>query len=49
MRRDSIRKIGFVMVFVVLAVLVIFYDDIKGMWNETMMGQADSLVDQLLR
>ncbi len=49
MSRDNIRTIGFVLVFVALAVLVICFDDIKAMWNEAMMGQADSLMDQLLR
>ena len=49
MSRDNIRTIGFVLVFVILAVLVICFDDIKAMLNEAMMGQADSLVDQLLR
>ena len=49
MSRDNIRTIGFVLVFVILAVLVICFDDIKTMWNEAMMGQVDSLMDQLLR
>ena len=49
MSRENIRTIGFVLVFVVLAVLVICFDDIKAMWNEAMMEQADSLMDQLLR
>lgn len=49
MSRDNIRTIGFVLVFVVLAVLVICFDDIKAMWDKAMMEQADSLVDQLLR
>ena len=49
MSRDNIRTIVFVLEFVALAVLVICFDDIKAMWNEAMKGQADSLVDQLLR
>ena len=49
MRRENIRTIGVVMVFVTLAVLVICFDDIKAMINSAMMEQADSLVDQLLR
>ena len=49
MRRENIRTIGVVMVFVALAVLLIWFDDIKAMLNEAMMEQADSLVDQLLR
>ena len=49
MRRDSLRTIGFVLVFIVIAVLVICSDDIKAMVNEAMMEQTQSLVDQLLR
>ncbi len=49
MRRESVRTIGFVLVFVALAVLVICFDDIRAMFNEAMVEQADSLVDQLLR
>ena len=51
MRRDSLRTIGFVLLFVVIVVLVlvICFDDIKAMVNEAMMEQADSLVNQLLR
>lgn len=49
MSRENIRIIGFVLVFVALAVLVICFDDIKAMLNEAMVEQADSLMDQLLR
>lgn len=49
MSRDSIRTIGFVLLFVALAVLVICFDDIKTMLNEAMMEQADWLMNQLLR
>lgn len=49
MRRDSLKTIGFVLLFVVIAVLVICLDDIKAMVNEAMMEQTQSLVDQLLR
>ena len=51
MSRDNIRKIGMIVVFVALAlaVLVVCFDDIKAALNQMMMGQADSLVDQLLR
>lgn len=49
MSRENIRTIGFVLIFVVLAVLVICFDDIKAMINEAMVEQADSLMDQLLR
>lgn len=49
MRRDSLKTIGFVLLFMVIAVLVICFDDIKAMVNEAMMEQTQSLVDQLLR
>ena len=49
MRRDSLKSIGFVLLFVAIAVLVICFDDIKVMVNEAMMEQAQSLVNQLLR
>ena len=49
MRRDSLRTIGFVLVFIVIAVMVICFDDIQAMVNEAMVEQAESLVDQLLR
>lgn len=49
MRKEYLRTIGFVLVFVVLAVLVICFDDIKAAFNAAMMEQADSLLDQLLR
>lgn len=48
MRRDSLKTIGFVLLFVVIAVLFICFDDIKAMINEEMMEQKQSLVDQLL-
>lgn len=49
MRRDGIRTVGFVLVVLAIAILVICFDDIKAMMNEAMMEQADSLVNQLLR
>ena len=49
MNRENIRTIGFVLLFVALVALVICFDDIKTILDEAMMGQADSLVDQLLR
>lgn len=49
MRRDSLRIIGFVLLFVAIAVLIICFDDINAMVNEAMMEQTQSLVDQLLR
>lgn len=49
MRKYSLRTIGFVLVFMVIAVLVICFDDIKAMVNEAMMEQTQSPVNQLLR
>lgn len=49
MRRENLRIIGGLLVFVVLAVLAICFDDIKVMINEAMVEQADSLMNQLLR
>ena len=49
MRKYSLRTIGFVLVFMVIAALVICFDDIKAMVNEAMMEQTQSLVNQLLR
>ena len=49
MRKDKLRIIGWVMMFVVIAIVVICFDDIKAMVNEVMVEQAESLVDQLLR
>lgn len=49
MRRDNLKAIGFVLMFVAIVELVICFDDIKAMVNEAMMEQTQSLVDQLLR
>ena len=37
------------MIFVAMVVIIIFREEIGTMVSEAMMGQADSLVDQLLR
>lgn len=49
MRRENLRTIGMVLLFVVIAAVIICFDDIRAMLNEAMVEQADSLVDQLLR
>ena len=49
MRRENFRTIGFVLIFVVLAILVICFDDFKAIITEAMVEQTDSLMDQLLR
>jgi hypothetical protein len=47
--KEKMRTVGYVALIVILALLVIFFDDIKAMFNEAMAEQAGSLVDQLLR
>lgn len=49
MNRNKMRTIGYVALVIALALLIIFFDDIRAMLNETMAEQAGSLVDQLLR
>ena len=49
MNKEKMRTVGYVALIVILALLVIFFDDIKSMFNEAMAEQAGSLVDQLLR
>lgn len=49
MSREKMRTIGFVALVIGLALLVIFFDDIRAMINGFMVQRADSLVDQLLR
>ena len=49
MSRDKLRTIGFMVVVIFIAVTVIWFDDIRAMMDETMVEQADSLMDQLLR
>ena len=49
MSRESVRNIGYVLLFVAIAVVIIFFDDIQAAVSEMMMEQTDSLVDQLLR
>ena len=49
MRRENLRTIGMVLLFVVIAVVIICFDDIQAMLNETMMEQTDSMLNQLFR
>ena len=49
MRRESIRTIGMVLVFAVIAVVIIFHDEISALLGNMMMGQTDSMLEQLLR
>lgn len=45
MRKVSLRTIGFVLFMIVLAAVVICFDDIKASINETMVQQTESLMD----
>lgn len=49
MRRENLRTIGMVLLFVVIAAVIICFDDIRAILNETMMEQTDSMLDQLFR
>lgn len=49
MRRESLRTIGIILMFVVIAVVIICFDDIQAMINESMTEQTESLMGQLLR
>ena len=49
MSRESMRTIGYVLLFAAIAVVIIFFDGIWAAVSEMMMEQTDSLVDQLLR
>lgn len=49
MRRESIRIIGFVVLFATVAAVIIFHEEISAMVIEAMMGQAGSMLDQLFR
>lgn len=49
MRRENLRTIGMALLFVVIAAVIICFDDIRAMLNETMMEQTDSMLNQLFR
>lgn len=49
MNRDNMRIAGYVTLIIALAVLVIFFDDIKTLFNGIMAEQTGSLMNQLLR
>ncbi len=49
MRKENFKTIMYLLIFVMLAMLVIFFDDLMAMMNEMVMEQTDSLMDQLLR
>lgn len=49
MRRENLRTIGMVLLFAAIAAVIICFDDIRAMLNETMMEQTDSMLNQLFR
>lgn len=49
MKKETLRAFGFVLIVAALAVLVVCFNDIKAVISGIMMGQADFLMDQLLR
>ena len=49
MRNENLRTIGMVLLFVIIAAVIICFDDIQTMLNETMMEQTDSILNQLFR
>lgn len=49
MRNENLRTIGMMLLFVIIAVVIICFDDIRAMLNETMMEQTDSMLNQLFR
>ena len=49
MSRDRLRTIGFMVVVILIAAAVIWFDDIRAMVGEAMVEQTGSLMNQLLR
>ena len=49
MCKDKLRTMGFIVVVILIAAAVIWFDEIRAMMDEAMVEQADSLMDQLLR
>ena len=45
MSRNNLRTIGFVMIIVLIAALIVFWSDIQAVTSEAMMEQTDSLVN----
>ena len=49
MSKEGLKTLRYVLLFVGIAVVIIFFDDIWAAVSEMMMEQTDSFVDQLLR
>ena len=49
MSRECMKTLGYVLLLAAIAVVIIFFDDIRAAVGGLMTEQADSLVDQLLR
>ena len=49
MRRENLGTIGMVLLFVVIAAVIICFDDIQAMLNETMMEKVAKYVRKLAK
>ena len=49
MKRENIKTIGYLVVFIAVAAIIIFHDEISAMMENMIMGQTDSMLDQVLR
>ena len=49
MKKEDLRTIGMIAVFVGLALLIICFDDIRSMVSGMMLERPDHMIDQLLR
>ena len=49
MRKESLRTIGIMMMFVAVAMLILYHNELSALFDVAMTGQADSMMDQLLR
>ena len=49
MKKDTLAKVEFIIIMLVLIIIVVFGKDIMEAINGAMEAQAESLVDQLLR
>lgn len=49
MKRENIKTIEYLVVFIAVAAIIIFHDEISVLMGNMIMGQTDSTLDQLLR
>lgn len=49
MKRENIKTIGYLVVFIAVAAIIFFHDEISAMMENMIMGQTDSMLDQVLR